>query len=118
MASVLLLHGCEDLECTDELVYGVEIVITEEGGATADPISIEYSVDGGAPATIADTADTTATGDFYCESRQRCFLGGELAGSYDVTIRRGAASAMVTASVNADRCHVNTRTIPVTLPAP
>lgn len=113
-----LLPGCVELGCTDELVYGVEVVITEEGGATADPITIEYAVDGGTPVTIADTSDATALGDFYCASRQRCSLGGELAGSYEITIRRGAASAMLGATVNADRCHVNTRTVAVTLPAP
>jgi hypothetical protein len=114
----LVLPGCVELGCTDELVFGVNVVITEEGGATAEPISITFSVDGGAPVTITDTADTTATGDFYCDSRQRCHLGGELAGSYEITIRRGAASAMATTTVSADRCHVIPRTVPVTLPAP
>jgi hypothetical protein len=115
--AALGLAGCPELGCTDELVYGVEIAITEEGGATTEPIGIRYRVDGGEWSELAST-EAPGSGDFSCTSRQRCSLGPEIAGEYEIEVTRGPSSASITARVSADRCHVRTVGVPVSLPAP
>ena len=100
-------QGClYDLECTDDVRYGVELEISEPGGPYPEPIEVRYQVDGGA--WISDAV---------CPSRATCSIGPELAGGYVIEISRGAATVTVETRVAADRCHVITETIPVEIPS-
>jgi hypothetical protein len=98
------LPGCA-LECTDEEVYGVELQITEEGGVRDAPLEVRYRVDGGEWRT-----------DAVCFDRSVCWLGSELDGDYEIEVTRGAAFVAVQTRVQADRCHVITQVVPVTIP--
>lgn len=106
LSLAILLGGCVyELECTDIALYGVHLEITEVGGPRDEPIEIRYRVDGGEWRTDAE-----------CGSRDRCALGPELAGDYQIEVTRGAATVTVETRVAADRCHVIPETVPIELP--
>lgn len=100
----LSVLGCA-FECTAEEAYGVELEITEEGGPRDEPITIRYRVDGGDWQT-----------DAICHRRTRCLLGSEWDGRYEIEVTRGPVTARAETTVAADRCHVLTETVPITLP--
>jgi len=106
----LLASGCRDVTCTSEILPGVILRITEEGGPFAEPIAVRYRVNG---AGWMDIADTSAG----CAQRTRCELGPELDGRYEIEITRGPVHASTYVDVTADACHVHTVEVPVTLPA-
>jgi hypothetical protein len=96
--------GCA-FECTSEEAYGVELEITEEGGPREELITIRYRVDEGEWRT-----------DARCVGRRLCVLGPELDGRYEIEVTRGPVTARAETTVAADRCHVLTETVPITLP--
>jgi len=108
--------GC-NFGCTSGIVYGVEILIDEPGGPYMEPVSIRYRVDGDVWHDVPDTSDVIANDVAECPLRSRCYIGAEQEGVYEVEVRRGRASAMFETIVSTDSCHVNTVTIPLSLPA-
>lgn len=112
----LALSGCT-FGCTTDIHYGVEVLIMEPGGPYDAPISIQYRVDGGTWHAIEDTSVLGPQAAGMCTERGRCLLGEELEGTYEVEIRRDIARARFETFVNANACHVQTITVPLSLPA-
>lgn len=109
VCALFFTAGCKDIECSPDLVHGVVLNIYEEGGPHTEPISIRYRVDGGAWVEIVDSRDE-------CAARTSCELGPELDGSYEIEVSRGPVTVTTFIDVSADRCHVQTVEVPVTIP--
>jgi len=107
--ALLFSGGCNAIECTPDLVHGVVLVITEEGGPRTEPIAIRYRVDGGAWVEIVDSRDE-------CSARTSCEIGPELDGNYEIEVSRGPVTVTTFVEVFADRCHVQTVEVPVLIP--
>jgi hypothetical protein len=106
LLSTLALLGCRELECTSEEAYGVQLDISEEGDVHDEPIEVRYRVDGG-----------EWRSDAQCPERTLCLLGLELDGTYEIEVTRGGTTVTVETQVRADRCHVLTQTVPITIPS-
>lgn len=116
--ALLSMAGCADIECSDDdLLYGVEVLVSEPGGPYDEPVSIRFRVDDGAWSMVDDTEAVDAMDDASCESRGRCFIGFDLGGRYEVEVRRGRASATFETMVWEDFCSVDTVQVPLELPA-
>ena len=104
--TLLLAVACdaeEPLVCTDDLRYGIDLNVIDEGGVPIDGSVVTYSVDG------EPTEDCPGS-----EGQHVC--GPELAGTYELTVDAdGYETATVIQDVSADECHVIPEVLEVTL---
>lgn len=102
--SLAACGGGEDIACTMEARASVVVIAQDQGGAPLDNVQVDYRIDGGTPQRAV------------CLGAGPCTLEWEVRGQFSITATRlGYEPATAVVLVDGDVCHVNTRTVTLTL---